>query len=73
MYEVITSTSMLLPSDFRYNDVQVKQNIFIKPDIDAQVVAKSVNEKDMTIYKNRMEKRMNGNKTFDFSADSLGF
>lgn len=73
-YKVFSSNSMLLPLDFSYNDVSIKDNILIKPDMDGVVLAKSLLLSDMTVYQERMVAKLEQQKSkLNVMDNSLNF
>ena len=69
-YEVICSNSTLLPSDFNSDDARVKDVVKVKPDLTGRIIAKSINENDMEIYKRRLEKKLNEVENVDQSLNT---
>ena len=72
-YDVLPSSSTLFAQGFSYHDCCPKQTVVMKPDITAKVVAKSVFQKDMEIYRTRMEAKLRETSVLDVSNDSLNF
>lgn len=71
-YEIICTNSMLLNSNFDYEDVEVKDKISIKPDAIGTLIAKSPYMKDMEIFKRRTELKLQKDTEIDLDA-SLSF
>ena len=71
-YEVLSSHSTLLQNDFSFDTCVEKDEVLLKPDIRARIIAKSLIEKDMEVYKNRLERRLTKGD-MNVSTDSLGF
>ena len=55
---VLPCSSTLLPNDFSYDTCVVEEKVLLKPDIPPQIIAKSANQKEMNIFKTRMERRL---------------
>ena len=55
---VLPRSSTLLPNDFSYDTCAVEEKVLLKPDIPAQIFAKSANQKEMNMFKTRMERRL---------------
>ena len=72
-YDIILSSSTLFPHGFSFNDCRPKQTVCMKPDITARIIAKSIFEKDMEIYRTRMERKLRETENIDVSTDSLNF
>lgn len=76
-YEVIHSSSSLLPSHLKYETIDEKSTITLRQGYRAKVIMKSESEKDMHVFQRRLAKKLDEEKvsldnSFRFLDESVG-
>ena len=71
-YVLLTTNSLLLPTNFDYDTAELKSEIILKPDLQSRLIAKSRDKRDIELYQQVLEKKLEKSR-LDVTNDSLQF
>ena len=73
-HEVLSTNSLLLPSDFNYDNARVKDTVILKHDVEARIVAKSFDKADILLFQKLLERRIERSEgQLNVTDDSFNF